>query len=74
MATVKKLTLRDVNTTRTRKKKLDRISDAQLKADHERMSVAYQARLYKVSKTTLYRRLREAGLVNGNKESEESDK
>lgn len=60
-----KLTLRDINGKQTRKKKLDRISDEQLKADHERMSVGYQARLYKVSKTTLYRRLREAGLING---------
>lgn len=60
-----KLTLRDINGKQTRRKKLDRISDEQLKEDHERMSVGYQARLYKVSKTTLYRRLREAGLING---------
>ena len=68
-----KLTLRDINGPRTRRKKLDRISDEQLKADHERMSVGYQARLYKVSKTTLYRRLREAGLVDGNGKQSKSE-
>lgn len=65
----KKLTLRDINPRKPRRKKLDSISDEQLRADHDRMSVGYQARVYKVSKTTLYRRLREAGLVNEWKES-----
>ena len=67
----KKLTLWDLNPNRTRRKKLDRISDEQLRSDHERMSVGYQARLYGVSKETLYKRLREAGLVNGNKQKPE---
>lgn len=59
-----KLTLHDIAKP-ARKKKLDGISDEQLREDHEKMSVGYQARVYGVSKTTLYRRLREAGLVNG---------
>lgn len=66
----KKLTLRDINPRKPRRKKLDSISDEQLRADHDRMSVGYQARVYKVSKTTLYRRLREAGLVNEQSKSE----
>lgn len=61
-----KLTLRDL---RPRKSKLDGITDEQLRADRERMSVGYMAELYGVSKATLYRRLRKAGLVNGKQES-----
>lgn len=61
-----KLTLRDL---RPRKTKLDGITDEQLRADRERMSVGYMAERYGVSKATLYRRLRKAGLVNGKQES-----
>lgn len=57
-----KLTLHDLH---PRKGKLDDISDAQLRADRERMSVGYMAAQYGVSKATMYRRLRKAGLVNG---------
>ncbi len=62
-----KLTLRDLN---PRVGKLDNISDEQLREDREAMSVAYMAVKYGVSKATMYRRLRKAGLVNGNGESE----
>lgn len=62
-----KLTLRDL---RPRKSKLDGITDAQLAADRARMSVGYMAQEYGVSKATLYRRLRKAGLVNEQSKSE----
>lgn len=57
-----KLTMRNV---RPRKGKLDDIPIEQLRADRERMSVAYMAMHYGVSKATMYRALRKAGLVNG---------
>ena len=57
-----KLTMRDI---RPRKGKLDDIPVEQLKADRERMSVAYMANHYGVSKATMYRALRKAGLING---------
>lgn len=66
MANKEKLTLRDL---RPRKSKLDGISDEQLASDRERMSVGYMSELYGVSKATLYRRLRKAGLVDGKKNS-----
>ena len=47
--------------------KLDNISVDQLRADRERMSVAYMARHYGVSRSTMYRALRKAGLVDGDK-------
>lgn len=56
-----KLTLR---TVRPRKSKLDDIPVAQLKADRERMSVGYMAMHYGVSKSTMYRALRRAGLID----------
>lgn len=56
-----KLTLRDLH---PRKSKLDDISREQLATDRERMSVAYMAAKYGVSKSTMYRALRKAGLVN----------
>lgn len=57
-----KLTLRDL---RPHKSKLDDIPREQLAADRERMSVAYMAAKYSVSKATMYRALRKAGLVDG---------
>lgn len=63
-----KLTLRDL---RPRKSKLDGITDEQLAADRAHMSVGYMAQRYGVSKATLYRRLRKAGLVHGQQESEQ---
>ena len=57
-----KLTLRTLN---PRPSKLDSISADQLAADRERMSVGYMAQHYGVSKSTMYRALRKAGLVNG---------
>lgn len=63
-----KLTLRDL---RPRKSKLDGITDEQLAADRARMSVGYMAQQYGVSKATLYRRLRKAGLVNGQQSESE---
>ena len=45
--------------------KLDNVSPEQLALDRERMSVGYMAELYGVSKSTMYRALRKAGLVNG---------
>ena len=59
-----KLTMRDVNTYR---KKLDNISDDQLREDRQHMSVAYMAQHYGVSKSTMYRALRKAGLVHEEK-------
>lgn len=61
-----KLTMRDLN---PRTSKLDSVSVEQLRADRKRMSVAYMAQHYGVSKSTMYRALRKAGLVNGEKES-----
>ena len=63
-----KLTLRDI---RPRKTKLGDISDEQLARDRKRMSVGYMAQYYGVSKATLYRRLRKAGLVHGTQEPEQ---
>lgn len=64
-----KLTLRDI---KPRKSKLDGITDEQLAADRQRMSVGYMAAKYGVSKATLYRRLRKAGLVqHGKSESKQ---
>lgn len=45
--------------------KLDHVSSDQLARDRERMSVGYMAEYYGVSKSTMYRALRKAGLVNG---------
>ncbi len=47
-----------------RKTKLSGISDEQLRRDRERMSVGYMAKFYGVSKSTMYRALRKAGLIN----------
>ena len=47
--------------------KLDSISVDQLRTDREHMSVGYMARKYGVSRSTMYRALRKAGLVDGNK-------
>ena len=47
--------------------KLDNIPVEQLRADRERMSVGYMAQHYGVSKSTMYRALRKAGLVNDGK-------
>ena len=47
--------------------KLDGISNEQLAADRTRMSVGYMAQHYGVSKSTMYRALRKAGLVHGEK-------
>ena len=58
-----KLTLWDLRPQK--RSKLDGITNEQLAADRERMSVGYMALQYGVSKATLYRRLRKAGLVNG---------
>ena len=58
----KKLTLKTIKPG-----KLDNISVDQLRADRERMSVAYMARHYGVSRSTMYRALRQAGLVDGDK-------
>lgn len=57
-----KLTLR---TIRPRKSKLDDIPIDQLRADRARMSVGYMAMHYGVSKSTMYRALRKAGLIDG---------
>ena len=57
-----KLTLRDLN---PRRSKLDDVPVEQLAADRARMSVAYMAAQYGVSKATMYRALRKAGLVDG---------
>ena len=57
-----KLTL---SSLRERKTKLGGVSDEQLRKDRERMSVGYMARYYGVSKSTMYRALRKAGLVDG---------
>lgn len=62
----RKLTLRDLH---PRKSKLDDISREQLAADRAYMSVAYMAAKYEVSKATMYRALRKAGLVNEQTES-----
>ena len=43
--------------------KLDNVTVEQLKLDRERMSVGYMAKEYGVSKSTMYRALRKAGLV-----------
>lgn len=61
-----KLTMRDLN---PRTSKLDSVSVEQLRADRERMSVAYMAKHYGVSKSTMYRALRKAGLVDVKKKS-----
>jgi transcriptional regulator of acetoin/glycerol metabolism len=45
--------------------KLDNVPVEQLRADRERMSVGYMARHYGVSRSTMYRALRKAGLVDG---------
>ena len=58
----KKLTLKD-----PKPGKLDSISVDQLRTDREHMSVGYMARKYGVSRSTMYRALRKAGLVDGNK-------
>ena len=47
-----------------RKTKLSGISDEQLRRDRERMAVGYMAKFYGVSKSTMYRALRKAGLLN----------
>ena len=57
-----KLTLRDLH---PRKSKLDDVPREQLAAYREIMIVAYMAVKYGVSKATMYRALRKAGLVNG---------
>lgn len=62
-----KLTLRDIH---PRKTKLDGITAAQLAEDRKSMSVGYMANKYGVSKSTIYRALREAGLI----EQAQSDK
>lgn len=59
----KKLTLKT-----TKPGKLDGVSVDQLRSDRERMSVAYMARHYGVSRSTMYRALRKAGLINGKSE------
>ena len=48
---------------------MDDVPREQLAADRERMSVAYMAAKYGVSKATMYRALRKAGLVNEQQES-----
>lgn len=63
----KKLTLRDLH---PRKSKLDDIPIEQLAADRSHMSVAYMAAKYGVSKATMYRQLRKAGLVDVSKQAE----
>lgn len=50
--------------------KLDNVPVDQLRADRERMSVGYMARHYGVSRSTMYRALRKAGLIDGNKQQE----
>lgn len=50
--------------------KLDSIPVEQLRADRERMSVGYMARHYGVSRSTMYRALRKAGLIDGNKKDD----
>ena len=45
--------------------KLDNVPVEQLRADRERMSVGYMARHYGVSRSTMYRALRKAGLIDG---------
>jgi len=55
-----KLTLRT-----PRPGKLDNVPVDQLRADRERMSVGYMARHYGVSRSTMYRALRKAGLIDG---------
>lgn len=55
-----KLTLRTVT---HRPKKLDGITREQLALDREQKSVGYMAREYGVSKATMYRKLREVGLI-----------
>lgn len=62
----KKLTLRDLH---PRKSKLDDIPQDQLAAERAYMSVAYMAAKYEVSKATMYRALRKAGLVDEQKKS-----
>jgi len=57
-----KLTL---HTIPRRKTLLAGITVEQLAADRERMSVGYMAAHYGVSKSTVYRALRKAGLING---------
>lgn len=49
--------------------KLDGISVDQLRSDRERMSVAYMARHYGVSRSTMYRALRKAGLIDGKEDN-----
>lgn len=61
-----KLTLR---TLKPRTSKLDSIPVEQLRADRERMSVGYMAQHYNVSKSTMYRALRKAGLIHEQGES-----
>lgn len=70
MEHTEKLTLRDI---KPRKTKLDGITDEQLANDRSRMSVGYMAQQYGVSKATLYRRLRKAGLVHGQAEQSKSN-
>lgn len=60
----KKLTLKTVKPG-----KLDGISVDQLRSDRERMSVAYMARHYGVSRSTMYRALRKAGLIDGKEDN-----
>lgn len=57
-----KLTL---HTIPKRKLKLEGVTVEQLAADRERMSVGYMAQHYGVSKSTMYRALRKAGLIDG---------
>lgn len=61
-----KLTL---HTIPQRKLKLEGVTVEQLAADRERMSVGYMAQHYGVSKSTMYRALRKAGLINGQPQS-----
>lgn len=48
--------------------KLDNVPVDQLRADRERMSVGYMARHYGVSRSTMYRALRKAGLIDGKRQ------
>ena len=59
---MEKLTLHNIQ---KRKSKLEGVTVEQLAADRERMSVGYMALHYGVSKSTVYRALRKAGLIDG---------
>lgn len=58
-----KLTLRDIHKAQ-RPRKLDGLTREQLASDREQMSVGYMARHYGVSRATMYRKLREVGLIH----------